>query len=209
VSTQALPQSVWPAAQRIAAHAPLVHDCPTGQTLPQRPQCAEAVFVFVSQPLARAPSQSARPAAQRRVHSPPAQAAAPPVVTQAAPHAPQWAKSRARSTQRPAHGVSEASHMSAHAPRRQVSAAGQALPQAPQFNRSLRRSTHAGAAPRPQVVRGAGHGSTTSMGTEGASRGAVAASIAGGADAGAPHPRRAMATTARRQERSVRIIRGG
>jgi hypothetical protein len=57
VSTQALPQSVWPAGQRIAAHAPLVHDCPTGQTLPQRPQCAEAVFVFVSQPLARAPSQ--------------------------------------------------------------------------------------------------------------------------------------------------------
>jgi hypothetical protein len=164
-------QSAKPAAQAVTAHAPAAHDAValgSAHARPQAPQWVVAVVTSVSQPLAAAPSQSPKPAAQRpTVHSP----AAHPLVAalasaQARPHAPQWAGSIAVLAQNalaPAPQVaSGAAHTAPHTPSAQSCPAGQALPQPPQLRRSVRVSAQYADAPAPasrspQVARPAPH----------------------------------------------------
>jgi hypothetical protein len=91
-------QSAKPGSQAITAHAPAAQAgvaWASRHARPQPPQCAALDVVTTSQPLAAAPSQSPKPAAQRTTaHSPPVQ----PWVwvlasAQLVPHAPQFAGS--------------------------------------------------------------------------------------------------------------------
>jgi hypothetical protein len=67
VSTQALPQSVWPGAQ-LLWQCPLTQLCPPGQLRPQPPQLNGSLCA-----LTQAPSQQVWPAVQQLVPWPPAQ----------------------------------------------------------------------------------------------------------------------------------------
>ena len=69
-STQTPSQRVCPVGQSMeVTQVPLTHNCPREQALPQEPQLVEALRL-ASQPLLAFPSQSAKPVAQRRVHTP-------------------------------------------------------------------------------------------------------------------------------------------
>ena len=64
--------------------------CPEGQTCPQAPQLLRSVCKFVSQPLARFPSQLPKPALQEIWQVLLTQLAVPLVELQTFAHDPQW-----------------------------------------------------------------------------------------------------------------------
>ncbi len=85
-------QSPKPVLQAATVHRPQPHAATALgrlQAPPQRPQCAVAVLVLVSQPLATLPSQSPKPAAQVIAQAPARHEALPFVVEQALPQRPQ------------------------------------------------------------------------------------------------------------------------
>jgi hypothetical protein len=116
---------------------------------PQRPQCAVAVLVLVSQPLATLPSQSPKPAAQVMAQAPARHDAAPFVDGQALPQRPQWEGVTRVSTSQPLMGLPSQSEKPAlheatpQRPPAQVAVALgrlQAAPQAPQCEAAASRS---------------------------------------------------------------------
>ena len=111
------------------------------QPTPQLPQCAGCER-SASQPFAGLPSQSAKPTAHAEVHAPPAQAALEcGGVVQAASHEPQFARSDAKSTQRPWQTAPRIPAQS-HRPPMQLMPAGQTRPQPPQLRGSVVTSIH-------------------------------------------------------------------
>jgi hypothetical protein len=126
---------------------------PPGHARPHTPQCETLARTSTSQPLAAVPSQSPKPAAQRRAHAPAEHtpvALGPPA--QARPQAPQLPASVPRNTSHPLAGLvsqsaKPASQVNPQRPAAQVRAAlataGQALPHAPQSVTSLWRLAHA------------------------------------------------------------------
>jgi hypothetical protein len=96
VSTQEFPQFSAAPAQSVT-HAELAQTWPSGQGLPQRPQCWPSELVST-----QAPSHGAKPALQTARHSPSTHTVRPLAVgSQGALQAPQCATSESRSTQRP------------------------------------------------------------------------------------------------------------
>jgi hypothetical protein len=135
-------QSPRPAAQ-VMVHAPIAQPAAPPVALharPQPPQWATAPLVSTSQPLAAAPSQSAKPALQVKPHAPAAQVG---VALARAGHtveqAPQLVALVARLTQRPPQLVSPAAHTSVHAPMEHTLPAGHAAGHAPQWAVSVLR----------------------------------------------------------------------
>jgi len=128
VSTQAVPQSVWPVGQR---QAPAWQVCAAGQAVPQRPQLASSVIVST-----QAAPQAVRPVGQR--HAPIWQVWPP---EHAVPQAPQLALSlwTSRHTVMPPtmHSRRGATQVDRHAPPMQAWPAGHTVPQAPQLALSV------------------------------------------------------------------------
>jgi hypothetical protein len=121
----ALPsQFAKPMLQLAIPHEPIAHEPVAfagAHAIPQPPQCARALCVFVSQPLAALPSQLPKPALQLAIpHAPIAHEGVAFATVHALPHAPQLLVSDCRSTQviiAPApHTVRGAAQSTRHAP---------------------------------------------------------------------------------------------
>jgi hypothetical protein len=91
---ETLPSQLWKPGLHTGVHTPDTHEfvpfC-AWQALLQAPQWDGLLEVFVSQPSATPPVQSARFALQTIEHAPSAQDGVPPLFEQAFPHDPQWA----------------------------------------------------------------------------------------------------------------------
>jgi hypothetical protein len=129
-------QSRKPAVQAPIAQCIAVQAAPALaklHALPHAPQLVTEV-IAVSQPLAGLPSQSAKPAAQRRPQVDALQVAVlfgP--LGHTVPHPPHEPGSLVRSRQMPKHAVSPGRHVATHDPDEQICPAGHELPQLPQL----------------------------------------------------------------------------
>jgi len=138
-------------SRKPALHAPITHRPPEQleaaladwQRLPHTPQLLASEAVLVSQPLAAAPSQSAKPAAQAEsTHAPILHPATPLGKEHALPQAPQWAGSLARSRHTPEQAVVPPAQVEVQAPEEHTVPAPQTWPQAPQWRLSVCTLTH-------------------------------------------------------------------
>ena len=164
-ASAAVPHVVKGEAQ-VAPHAPPEQTWPAAQRVPQRPQLVLSVRVSASQPLAGAPSQSAKPAAQAAMaQAPAAQLAVALGSAHVRPHAPQLVALVARSVSQPVEARPSQSpkpptqRTTAHSPPTQPGAAtwssAHARPQPPQCVGSSAVLAQNAVAPAPHVASGA------------------------------------------------------
>jgi len=138
-------------SRKPALHAPIAQRPPEQldaaladwQRLPHTPQLLASEPVLVSQPLAAAPSQSAKPDAHAEsTHAPIRHPATPLGKEHARPQAPQWPGSLARSRHTPEQAVVPPAQVEVQAPEEHTVPAPQSWPQAPQWRLSVCTLTH-------------------------------------------------------------------